>query len=112
VVSGWLRLFTIYIFITPGMSRIKRHRTTRTYIHTTSDTATALQTPDRGAADGRAPGGLARTAYGVRDTGYGYVIRLNVRSRVRMYYLSGNPNFRVTVDPRIRIRVSGKPKTE
>jgi hypothetical protein len=28
-------------------------------------------------------------------------MRLNVRSRVRMYYLSGNPNIRVTVDPRI-----------
>ncbi len=65
---------------------------------------------------GRRPGAGRPSAYGVRDTGrdtgYGYVIRLNVRSRVRMYYLSGNPNFRVTVDPRIRIRVSGKPKTE
>jgi len=36
---GYLVARTVYILITPGMSRIKRHRTTRTYIHATSDTA-------------------------------------------------------------------------
>ena len=102
--SGWLRLFTIYILITPGMSRIKRHRTTRTYIHTTSDTAKDSLTDAR-EGGGRRPGAGRPSAYGVRDTGrdtgYGYVIRLNVRRHVRMYYLSGNPNIRVTLDPRI-----------
>jgi hypothetical protein len=86
------------------MSRIKRHRTTRTYIHTTSDTAKDSLTDAR-EGGGRRPGAGRPSAYGVRDTGrdtgYGYVIRLNVRRHVRMYYLSGNPNIRVTLDPRI-----------
>jgi len=64
------------------MSRIKRHRTTRTYIHTTSDTAKDSLTDAR-EGGGRRPGAGRPSAYGVRDTGRdtGYGIRVRYTSK-------------------------------